>query len=158
VSTPAPIVTATEPPVVEATTASITPTGVAPSASALAHPLQGNENCLACHAVSSTIEPAPPHHAGFTIELCQDCHLLAATEPPPTATPEAATAPPAAGIPVTPTLPLTHSLTIPHPVAAWADCLSCHAPEEGVDPMPLDHATFQNNMCQMCHLPAQEQS
>jgi hypothetical protein len=49
-------------------------TPVSPQASIIPHAIQGNENCLACHAVSSTIEPAPPHHAGFAAELCQTCH------------------------------------------------------------------------------------
>jgi hypothetical protein len=42
------------------------------------HALQGNENCLACHAVTSAIEPAPPNHAGFTADQCQDCHRFVA--------------------------------------------------------------------------------
>jgi hypothetical protein len=72
-----------------AATAPVTPTGVTISvtvtdtvqtspASIIPHLIQGNEACLACHAVTSPIEPAPPNHAGFDIELCQNCHLLTA--------------------------------------------------------------------------------
>jgi hypothetical protein len=53
-----------------------------PQGPALSHPLQGNENCLACHALSSAIAPAPPHHAGFVNEQCQDCHALPADATP----------------------------------------------------------------------------
>ena len=68
------------------------------------HLVSGNENCLACHALSSSIEPVSVTHLGFTNEMCADCHLLppvarsfqieaptATPEPtpPPTSTPEA---------------------------------------------------------------------
>ena len=59
---------------IESTRVDITTTVLSPQASAILHPIQGNENCLACHAVSSTIEPAPTNHTGITAELCVECH------------------------------------------------------------------------------------
>lgn len=38
------------------------------------HPLAGNETCLACHAVTSPIAPAPLTHSGFPLDSCQECH------------------------------------------------------------------------------------
>jgi nitrate/TMAO reductase-like tetraheme cytochrome c subunit len=53
-------------------------TAVSPAlAATIPHPVAGNENCLACHAVTSSIAPAPPNHLNLPIELCQDCHLPA---------------------------------------------------------------------------------
>ena len=74
-------------------------TSVSPQGSAILHPIEGNENCLACHAVNSAVAPAPPNHAGFTADLCQSCHppAPAATgtpEPMPTETAPTETAPP----------------------------------------------------------------
>ncbi|TEU13951.1 MAG: hypothetical protein E3J25_05325 [Anaerolineales bacterium] len=41
---------------------------------AIAHGLEGRDNCLMCHAVDSKVKPAPAGHEGRTNELCQLCH------------------------------------------------------------------------------------
>lgn len=50
----------------------ITPVRYAP----VPHEIAGNENCMACHAVTSPIAPAPQTHAGFTLNSCQSCHAF----------------------------------------------------------------------------------
>lgn len=48
----------------------------AAAASAIPHSIEGQENqCLACHYTSS-IEPFPPNHEGFTNQMCLGCHAL----------------------------------------------------------------------------------
>lgn len=80
-ATPTPVVSPTlaEPLPAETLTATVTAAATLPStqSSLITHPVTGNENCLACHAVTSNIAPAPANHAGFGNELCQDCHLPA---------------------------------------------------------------------------------
>jgi hypothetical protein len=39
------------------------------------HPVEGNESCLNCHGVTSTVAPAPATHAGLTVATCQRCHV-----------------------------------------------------------------------------------
>jgi hypothetical protein len=81
---PEPTATPAATPASEAATVTV----AAPQGSVLSHPLQGNENCLACHAVNSDIAPAPPNHAGFANEQCQGCHaLLVDATPTPGDTP-----------------------------------------------------------------------
>jgi hypothetical protein len=81
---PEPTATPAATPASEAATVTV----AAPQGSVLSHPLQGNENCLACHSVNSDIAPAPPNHAGFANEQCQGCHaLLVDATPTPGDTP-----------------------------------------------------------------------
>ncbi|MEZ4616661.1 MAG: hypothetical protein R2867_14330 [Caldilineaceae bacterium] len=61
-------------PVVESSADVVVPSQYKP----ISHPLAGNENCMACHAVTSPIEPAPMNHSGFAVEHCQGCHLASA--------------------------------------------------------------------------------
>lgn len=42
---------------------------------------------------------------------------------------------------------------IPHPVAGYLDCLSCHDLDEDV-PFPLDHEGYANAVCTGCHIPS----
>lgn len=65
-------------------TSNETPTEIATAASTsvdtqqyspITHPIVGNEDCAACHAVDSPIDPAPQDHLGFTDAMCQSCHL-----------------------------------------------------------------------------------
>jgi hypothetical protein len=167
-----PAVIADQTPSPTAPAAEVVPAPAATTAPMISHALLGNENCLACHAVNSNIAPAPPTHLDFTNETCQSCHPLAPEYfVIPTATPTLSptamllptTAPsqptpttPAASVAVTATPAIIQSPAIPHPVVAWSDCLSCHIVEGGVYPMPSDHATFQNQMCEMCHIAAEE--
>jgi hypothetical protein len=65
-----------------AASAVITATITSTQASQIPHSIQGNENCLACHAVNSNIEPAPPNHTGLANDQCQGCHALPADATP----------------------------------------------------------------------------
>jgi hypothetical protein len=38
------------------------------------HPLEGRDQCLACHNPSGGIKPAPSSHASFENEFCRSCH------------------------------------------------------------------------------------
>jgi hypothetical protein len=124
---------------------------------AIPHPLEGRDDCLACHREGLGGAPqVPPDHEGRTSETCRGCHQpaipieAASTETPsaPTAsatpsgaaTPEAFAGPPA----------------IPHPLAGRDDCLACH--REGIGGAPQisqDHEGRTNDVCQTCHLAQQ---
>lgn len=72
------------------------------------HPLEGRDNCLACHEQGSGGAPKiPDDHTGRTNDQCQACHHAeSATEPAP---------------------------DIPHTLEGREECLACHhpAPVEG---------------------------
>jgi len=109
------------------------------------HPIAGNENCLACHAVDSAIDPAPPDHAAYTNDTCERCHIPAPEGAPADAAPPAPEADVREGLTDTitadtittdtvtadavTTFALAAPPAIPHPLAAWSDCQSCHADE-----------------------------
>lgn len=101
------------------------------------HPLQGRDNCLACHG--SGIGGAPvlnSNHAGRTNEMCRGCHQPAQTEEPPQ---------------VVPTM-------VPHvsPVAGQNSCIDCHTKLGGASVKTVSdfqssiHAE-RNVSCVDCH-------
>ena len=104
------------------------------------HPLEGRDNCLACHETGAAGAPqVPANHAGRTNEMCQLCHQQGA-EPAP---------------------------SIPHTLEGRENCVECHAPAPaGVSPTLQPTATVQavptplaypepvseTNTCLDCHL------
>ncbi|NOZ26584.1 MAG: hypothetical protein GXP39_00840 [Chloroflexi bacterium] len=121
------------------------PTPTAPKAAgaplSIPHPVEGREDCLLCHAIDSSLKPAPADHEGRSADTCQMCHKAEEAEeaeeaPTPTpAAPEATRAP----------------LSIPHPVEGREDCLLCHATDSALKPAPADHEGRSADTCQMCH-------
>lgn len=53
------------------------PTPLPTAVPMISHVIEGNENCLNCHAVDGNIKPAPSTHSDFTNAVCGDCHRLA---------------------------------------------------------------------------------
>ena len=86
------------------------------------HPLEGREDCLACHGAGQ-IKPFPEDHEGRTNDMCTMCHQAGEAE----AIPE-----------------------VPHPVEGREDCLMCHDTGQ-VKPFPADHEGRQNEVCLGCH-------
>lgn len=125
---------------------------------AIPHPLDGRDNCLACHAAGG-VKPYPADHEGRTVDQCQMCHQPAEAAAPAatvevTATPE----PTAASQQETPEATATAASGsgglpgVPHPVEGREDCLLCHG-EGGVKPYPADHAGRTSDTCLQCHQP-----
>lgn len=84
------------------------------------HPLEGRDNCLACHETGVAGAPqVPADHKGRTIEMCRMCHVL--REAP------------------APSAPL-----IPHPLEGRENCTGCHQPQLDSDLQadPVATATF----------------
>ncbi len=136
------------------------------------HPVEGRENCLACHETGAAgAAQIPEDHAGRTNETCQACHQPG---PPPEEGMVQET--PAAAGP----LAVPHTLegrenclechssaeaavtaegevpVIPHPLIGREHCLACH--EEGIggaSQIPEDHVGRPNEICQACHQPGQ---
>ncbi len=122
------------------------------------HPLEGRENCLACHETGAAgATQIPEDHAGRTNEMCQACHQPAepAEEPTSEATSEAV---PAVESP-TPEVAATAvgPLLIPHTLEGRDNCLECHllteapaaATEEG--PPTIPHPLIGREHCLACH-------
>ena len=110
------------------------PTSATPPAAAMAipHPVEGREDCLACHK-----DGMPADHKDRTNATCTTCHASPVVEPSTTPVP-GATEP-------SPTAPAV-AMAIPHPVEGREDCLACHK-----DGMPADHKDRTNATCTMCH-------
>lgn len=107
----------------------------APTFLSIPHPLEGREDCLACHETGVAGAPlAPPDHTDLTDDVCLSCHHPAATDAPPAEAPS---------IP-----------SIPHPLDGRDDCLVCHETgAAGATQVPADHAGRASNICQGCHQP-----
>jgi hypothetical protein len=91
------------------------------------HVLDGRDDCLGCHNMSTT-SPVPADHEGRTNDECGDCHELAANPSRTTAS------------------------AIPHTLAGRENCLGCHA--EGTDlGVPASHVGRTSNVCTACHQP-----
>jgi hypothetical protein len=146
------------------------------------HPLEGRENCLACHETGAAgATQVPDDHAGRTNELCQACHQPAEAIEEPTPEPTTVSPTPEATPPAGGPLPIPHTLEgrenclechlsseaivapteegppiIPHPLIGRENCLACH--QEGIGgatQVPDDHAGRPDDICQACHLPGQ---
>lgn len=92
------------------------------------HPLEGREDCLACHDTGG-IEPFPDDHAGRTNDSCTMCHEMGQAEAIP---------------------------AVSHPLEGREDCLMCHD-MGGVQPFPADHEGRENESCLQCHEPGAEE-
>ncbi len=140
------------------------------------HPLEGRDNCLACHATGAAGAPKfPDNHVGRTNDMCVMCHTQAAaapTEPAP-AIPhtlegrencvECHVPAQAGGEVATPTLqptatvqPIPTPLSYPEPVSETNSCLDCHATLGGRSEQVVSdwessiHAT-RGVICADCH-------
>jgi hypothetical protein len=91
-------------------------------------------NCVDCHAIGGNLS-MPQDHAGYTNEVCTNCHTGPAAE--------------ASGGGVGPSVP--HEVT-----GSYANCESCHAPDTGHLAVPENHTGFTNETCTNCHEPTQE--
>jgi hypothetical protein len=122
------------------------------------HPLEGRENCLACHetgAAGST--QVPEDHVGRTNEMCQACHKPAevAQEPSPELTSEAVSTTESPTPEVTPTA--GGPAPIPHSLEGRENCLECHlSPEAGMvvteeGPPTIPHPLIGRENCLACH-------
>ncbi len=155
----------------------------APPPPFIPHPLEGRDECLACHETGVDGAPqVPDDHADRTNDMCPVCHQPAVVTEvvqrgaPSTASPTAEAATPTATGPppvphtlkgrenclechvspeVTPT-PVGGPPAIPHPLIGREHCLACHQEGVGGAPqIPDDHAGRTNDVCQACHQPGQ---
>lgn len=120
---------------------------------AIPHPLDGRDDCLACHATGG-VKPFPADHEGRTVDQCQMCH-----QPGEAAAPAATAEPTAASQPATPVPTATASAAsatvpvIPHDITGQENqCLACHY-TGSIDPFPSNHEAYSNEMCLSCHQP-----
>ncbi len=113
------------------------------------HPLDGRDNCLACHKDGLAGAPkVPSDHIGRTNEMCRGCHQpAAATEPSTTASSASSEAAPVTGNPT----------QIAHPQAQGGanSCVDCH---QGQDKTKQVVADWQSSIhaerkvgCADCH-------
>jgi hypothetical protein len=86
------------------------------------HPLEGREDCLACHGPGQ-VQPFPEDHEGRTNDSCTMCHQAGEAEAIP---------------------------AVPHPVEEREDCLMCHDTGQ-VKPFPADHEGRESESCLGCH-------
>jgi predicted CXXCH cytochrome family protein len=93
------------------------------------HPIEGNDDCLACHETGVSGAPQfPDDHAGRTNETCMSCHMEGLEQNPP---------------------------VVPHPLENREDCLACHQEGIGGAPqVPADHEGRVSESCLVCHTPA----
>ena len=97
--------------------------GTASAQPKIPHPLEGRDNCLACHGPGG-VKPFPASHAGRTNDICLVCHQAAVTTVPSPATVPAAAPTATAPTPGTP-------FVLPKPIPlsgglAEATCVTCH--------------------------------
>jgi pyruvate/2-oxoglutarate dehydrogenase complex dihydrolipoamide acyltransferase (E2) component len=90
------------------------------------HPVDGREDCLACHDTDG-IEPFPEDHAGRTSDTCTMCHETGGAVVGAEAIPN-----------------------VPHSVEGREDCLMCHDTGQ-VRPFPADHEGRGSDTCLGCH-------
>lgn len=106
------------------------------TASAVAHSLEGRDDCLSCHGSGGDVA-FPDDHAGRTNKLCLGCH------PPLTTPPAASQTPILAAL-------ITSFPRIPHRLEGRSNCVLCHNPD-GLIRVPDDHTGRTNDMCRTCH-------
>jgi hypothetical protein len=95
------------------------------------HPLEGRDDCLACHQTGVGGAPRmAPDHVGRANETCGQCHVPIGVEP-------------------------AAVLAIPHPVEGREACLACHeAGLGGASKIPDDHVGRADETCGQCHVAA----
>jgi hypothetical protein len=96
---------------------------------AVPHPMEGREDCLACHDTGQD-EPFPEDHVGRTNDSCTLCHEPGEAE---------------------------ELLTVPHPVEGREDCLMCHDTGQA-KPFPENHEGRANETCLDCHVAGEEEA
>ena len=133
----------------------------------ISHPLEGRENCTACHQLGAGVKAMPADHAGRTSDSCLMCHKqsqAASPAQPATSTPSRpATAPTAsAALPADTPTPSSQTASttggpkpIPHSIQGRENCLTCHTPGAGLKPSPVDHAGRGSDTCVICHKAAE---
>jgi hypothetical protein len=114
------------------------------AATAIPHPVgAAYENCVGCHAIGSN-RGMPENHAGYTNEMCVQCHAAVGAESP--ASGEAAQSAGIGGV----------GPLVPHDIdGQFVNCDSCHAFTMGRLAMPENHAGFTKDICANCHKPAE---
>lgn len=105
-----------------------------PLAPATSHPIDGLDNCLACHSPGAA-RPFKTTHPWTTNEACNSCHQSA---------PKLKSLPPTDVKAENPT---------PHPTTKLEDCLSCHSPT-GAKPFKVNYPWATNETCTTCHAAA----
>jgi len=102
-----------------------------PLSPATSHPIDGLENCLACHSPGAA-KPFKTNHPWSTNEACNTCHQSA---------PKLKSLP-AIGTP--------EEKPINHDVNKLENCLACHGPT-GAAPFKSNHPWSTNETCKVCH-------
>lgn len=136
---------------------------------ALAHPLEGWNDCTGCHAPDKLVATAPGH-TGIHKDKCTVCHTK--SSPPAPDRPHPAElqldclschGTTKAHLPTTmagwkdTTCWLCHRATdnpapqVPHQLALTVSCRSCHT-EGKTGALPASHANRQDSTCTACHL------
>ncbi len=132
------------------------------------HPVDGDQDCLECHAAGKAYA-MPDDHAGRVNDDCQVCHT---PEPAPALmhpiadrhfcldchdTDQAAPFPrpshegydeeicSACHVPAD-----IEPMAVPHSLEGRSDCLMCHGPVRVV-PFPKSHTDWGNDLCLLCH-------
>jgi hypothetical protein len=136
---------------------------------ALAHPLEGWNDCTGCHAADKLVQTAPGH-TGIHKDKCTVCHTK--SSPPAPNRPHPAElqldclschGTTKAHLPSTmsgwkdTTCWLCHRATdnpapqVPHQLALTVSCRSCHS-EGKTGALPANHANREDSTCTACHL------
>ncbi len=146
----------------------------AASASLIPHPLEGRNECLACHGADA-FKPYPADHVGRPVDSCLGCHQPAIEEeqeeeaapeeqeaapdqeePVEEATEEPASEEkePEAKEPEEEKEESSGPPQTPHTLEGREDCLICHG-ADAVQPFPIDHVGRPVATCLGCHKPAE---
>ena len=111
---------------------------------AIPHSVEGREDCLVCHNLGTADAPRiPDNHDGLASAICQTCHL------------QMAEITQGGGQEV----PIVEIPSIPHALAGFSACTSCHAEGgSGIPIMPEDHEGRTDDLCSACHEPVAEEA
>lgn len=113
------------------------------SATAVPHPVEGQQRCNRCHGIKG-VKPYPARHAGWSNESCMKCHM-----------PVNVAAPEIGGSMVTVPSGEKKKMVppVPHPLQGMENCGTCHG-LNGVLPYPEDHSHRHDDSCTSCHIPS----
>ena len=121
------------------------------------HPLEGRDECLACHRTGVDGAPqVPEDHTGRTNDMCRVCHQPApATEAVPAMEAITPTVTSTATQEATPTV--VGPPPVPHTLEGRENCLECHiSPEATLTPVvagppAIPHPLIGREHCLACH-------
>jgi cytochrome b subunit of formate dehydrogenase len=103
------------------------PSDQGPVTPGIPHPVEGREDCVACHAEGG-LASIPANHKGRPVESCQICHRPLEGDGASGA---------AAGI--------------IHPIEGRERCSLCHGDLASLRPLPVSHEGRQDDSCTLCH-------